>query len=172
MGIRLINHILIGFTLLLLISSCAVKERIVYVPTKETVIEYVDKEIPVEILIQADTVRDTTTIVVTNGIISMAIRRLDTKLCYATIEIRSSEVDFQLYQKEEIIRDSIVVKEKITTIKEYVPVEVPIPLSWWERLYMSLGKWAFGVLSVLSVGSVLFFVGKIFFKLKFPFKIW
>jgi hypothetical protein len=166
-----IKQIIIGLTLLILISSCKIREVIVYVPEKETVIEYVDKIIPVEVLVPGDSIFVTDTLQIENGISKMRPKRLDTEFCYSIVEIANGVVLFNLYQKETIIKDSIVYVETITTVTEKIPVEVPTALGWWDTLFLKLGKWAFGVLSLLLTTSVLYFMGTIFFKLKFPFKL-
>jgi hypothetical protein len=166
-----IKYLLTGIVLLSILSSCKIQERIVYVPEKETIVEYVDREIPVEIKIPGDTIIERDSVVIREGLVSLPSKRLDTKHCYALMEIKDSRVLFELYQKEGSVKDTIIYVEKIVTTTEKVPMLVPAEFSWWERLYLRLGKWAFGILSLLTTTSVLFVVGKLFFNLRIP-KLW
>lgn len=176
------KNLLILLVSIVLLSSCVTQRRCMEKfppPPNDTIIntKIVEtiRDTTITITIPGETTVDTTEVIVERetGIVNMPMRRLDTKHAYATIEIRNGQVYFLLHQKESEIETTIqdaireYVENNTTTIIEYV--YVPVEFTWWETLYLNIGKITFIVLSTLTGASIGFFL----LKLKFPgLKLW
>ena len=175
------KNLLILLVSIVLLSSCVTQRKCMdkFPPppndtiTNTKIVETIrDTTIIVEI--PADTVYKMEPIKIgPDGIVNHPKIRLDTKHAWAEAWVENNVLKMKLYQKESEIEATIqgaireYVENNTTTIVEYV--YVPVEFTWWETLYLTIGKITFIVLSTLTGASIGFFL----LKLKFPgLKLW
>jgi len=144
----------------LLFSGCDMKkychDRFPPVIQTETEIKEVIiyRDTTIYIPIPGDTLIIRDTIVVTEGIAYMPLKRLSTEICLAESWIENNIHNMELIQKDTVLERLIedAIKESVTTVTETIPVEIPVHFkTWWDELWIRLGKVFLGALAVLLI---------------------
>ena len=151
--------------LALLLGGCATQRRCnrKFPPQTHTdtvtLTQVVFRDTIVYVTVKPDTVFLSDTVLIHEGVAHFDPQRLDTEFAWSVVWINNSRINHTLYQKESIIEQTIqnAIKESSTTTEVTVvkTVEVNV-LTWWQSLWIGLGKLLFAAIVI----SVLFFVGR------------
>ena len=143
--------------LTLMLSGCSMKEYCAdrYPPqiTTKTKTDTVFAPRLIHVPFPGDTIYVTDTVLVTEGIAHMPLKTINTELCRAEAWIQYNTHEMELIQKDTVLEKIVdnAIMEATTTITETEVKEDEKDLSWWQTLFIWVGKAALAAVALLIV---------------------